>query len=87
MMRIVKGFNPYVSVSLDTFYRILSHTFSGDLRWREIYETVSVESVKNMFPHYRPLKKVRGYHAKRCTIPLVALFMYPCWLAAHHMWP
>ena len=48
---------------------------------------VLVDSVKSMFPHYRPLKKVRGNHTTRCTSPLVAPFMYPRWLAAHHMWP
>lgn len=50
-------------------------------------EMVLVESVKNMFPNYQPLKKVRGYHTTRCTDPLVEPFMYPHWLAAHHMWP
>ena len=48
---------------------------------------VSVESVKNIFSHYQPLKKVRRYHAMSYIDPLVAPFMYPCWLATHHMWP
>ena len=31
MMHIVKGFNPYDSVSLDTFYSALSRSFGGGL--------------------------------------------------------
>ena len=54
MICTVNGFNPYDSVSLDTFYSTLSHIVNGGLQWRDIDEMILVESIKSMLPHYQP---------------------------------
>ena len=87
MINTIQGFNPYDSLSLDSFYNFLSCSVSGAMRWREVDSLVLLDNVKSIFPHYIPLKMVRGYHTTMCTDPLVAPFIYPHWLAAHHMWP
>ena len=87
MINTVQGFNPYDSLSLDTFYSALSRGVSGAMKWREVDGLVSLDNVKSMFPNYISLKMVRGYYVIRCIDPLVAPFIYPCWLVAHHMWP
>lgn len=57
------------------------------MKHREVAKLVSGENVLSMFPFYRGKNKIRGYVVTRCEDPLVAPFIYPRWLAAHHRWP
>lgn len=88
MIQKAESYNPYDDVSIDVFYHSLSSTVIGTVGWRTVDSDVSVTQVKNMFgTHYINKRVVRAYRVTFCTDDIVAPFIYPRWLAAHHMWP
>ena len=83
-----ESYNPYDDVSIDVFYHSLSSTIIGTVGWRTVDSDVSVTQVKNMFgTHYINKRVVQAYRVTKCTDDIVAPFIYPRWLATHHMRP
>lgn len=87
MIDLVDNYNPYDEVNTEEFYRSLSHSVHGTMKWDMVNDRVSTADVKTMFPHYQAFGRVKGYMPTRCTDALVAPFIYPRWLATHHRWP
>lgn len=87
MIQTIESYNPFDDISIETFYSSLSRSVTGTVKYKQIDTKVSTRMVKTMFPSYIECHRVIGYSVTKCSNPVIASLLYPCWLAPHHRWP